>query len=150
MGECGKTHTGSPSYSFRDPTCFYDLPDADRDERVLISDDICHIRPARDEEGEDIFLHPHHSRDPNNRCKGSLHLGRLGNATQRKLRQVCRNLRSGSVLVWQLWLAGGEYAILQSLRCRCPFDTFGMRCPLGNKRAKAKSCPLGKHAPACN
>jgi hypothetical protein len=53
--ECGEIHKGSPSFSFKFPTYFFDVPDAEREERVFVSDDICHIRPAKDDDGEDVF-----------------------------------------------------------------------------------------------
>ena len=54
--ECGEIHRGSPSFSFKFPAYYFDVPEADRDDRVRISDDICHIKPAKvDEDVEDVF-----------------------------------------------------------------------------------------------
>lgn len=54
--ECGELHKGSPSYSFEFPPYYFDIPAADRESRVCATDDLCHIRPEKDDvEGEDIF-----------------------------------------------------------------------------------------------
>ena len=54
--ECGELHKGSPSFSFRFPTYIFDVPEDERENRVDVTDDVCHIKPAQDDnEGEDIF-----------------------------------------------------------------------------------------------
>lgn len=55
-GGCGEIHKGSPSFSFKFPTYYFDVPEVDREDRVRASDDICHIRSADDDvEGEGIY-----------------------------------------------------------------------------------------------
>ena len=50
--ECGEYHEGSPSFSFRYPTYFYDVPEIERSDRVQISDDLCKIIPNTGNTGE--------------------------------------------------------------------------------------------------
>ncbi|MEP2783144.1 MAG: DUF2199 domain-containing protein [Pseudoruegeria sp.] len=47
--ECGRFHSGSPSFSVRYPCYFFDVPEEDRDERIRITDDICLIEPSSDD-----------------------------------------------------------------------------------------------------
>jgi hypothetical protein len=54
--ECGEIHKGSPSISLKFPTYYFDIPEPEREDCVRVNDDLCHIRPAKDDlEGEDIF-----------------------------------------------------------------------------------------------
>ena len=41
---CGKVYKGSPSFAYKKPSYYFDVPEEERDERVTISDDLCHIR----------------------------------------------------------------------------------------------------------
>lgn len=53
---CGELHQGSPSFSFRFPTYYFDIPEGDRKDRTFASDDLCHIKPAKgDDQGDEIF-----------------------------------------------------------------------------------------------
>lgn len=47
--ECGKVHEGSPSFSLKYPTYYYDVPEAERAGRVRIGDYFCQIKPASDD-----------------------------------------------------------------------------------------------------
>ncbi|MEP3844543.1 MAG: DUF2199 domain-containing protein [Paracoccaceae bacterium] len=54
--ECGQYHEGSPSFSFKYPPYFFDVPENERDSRVQVSDDLCKIIPSgQDPEGSPIF-----------------------------------------------------------------------------------------------
>lgn len=45
--DCGELSTGAPSFSFQFPRYYFDVPEEDLEERVLISEDLCHIRPGK-------------------------------------------------------------------------------------------------------
>jgi hypothetical protein len=47
--ECGDVHHGSPSFSFKYPTYFFDVPEDRRSSRVQISEDLCKVFPDPDE-----------------------------------------------------------------------------------------------------
>lgn len=49
---CGEIHRGSPSFGYRRPEHLFDVPEAERPDRVYATDDFCIIRPA-DGEPED-------------------------------------------------------------------------------------------------
>ncbi len=54
--ECGETHKGSPSVSYRYPTYYYDLSEEERDARAECTDDLCHIKAdPTDGSSVDIF-----------------------------------------------------------------------------------------------
>ncbi len=44
--ECGKTHKGSPSFALERPTYYFDVPEAERADRIFATDDLCRIKPA--------------------------------------------------------------------------------------------------------
>lgn len=55
-GECGELHKGSPSFSFQFPIYYFYVPEEERKDRVIASNDVCYIKPAKDDvEGEDVF-----------------------------------------------------------------------------------------------
>ena len=41
---CGETFTGSPSRAFLKPPFYFDVPEAEREARITIDSDLCHIR----------------------------------------------------------------------------------------------------------
>ncbi len=41
--ECGALHRGSPSFSYREPFLYFDIPEAERARRIVIDDDCCTI-----------------------------------------------------------------------------------------------------------
>jgi len=47
--ECGKWHSGSPSFSYQYPVYYFDVPEDERDRRVQVTDDLCQIEPASDD-----------------------------------------------------------------------------------------------------
>lgn len=47
--ECGKIHEGSPSFSFKYPIYYFDVPEDEREKRISISDDLCQIEPSLDD-----------------------------------------------------------------------------------------------------
>jgi hypothetical protein len=54
--ECGEIHRGSPSFSYKKPSYYFDVPEAEREARVDINDDLCRIRPLQeDSEGQTIY-----------------------------------------------------------------------------------------------
>jgi hypothetical protein len=53
--ECGSYHRGSPSFSHQFPTYFYDVPEAERENRIKASDDLCTILPAENETDADAI-----------------------------------------------------------------------------------------------
>ncbi|MDG1863531.1 MAG: DUF2199 domain-containing protein [Yoonia sp.] len=40
---CGETQNGAPSFSFRFPPYYFDIPETERAERVRVNDDFCEI-----------------------------------------------------------------------------------------------------------
>jgi len=44
---CGKIHRGSPSFSLHRPEHIFDVPESERDDRVLATDDLCVILPPK-------------------------------------------------------------------------------------------------------
>lgn len=53
--DCGDIHRGSPSFAYAKPTYYFDVPELERERRIKISDDLCTISPAlNDEDGETI------------------------------------------------------------------------------------------------
>ncbi len=53
--ECGKTHTGSPSFSYKYPEYYFDVPRNERETRVLVNADSCKISPNADDASEDVI-----------------------------------------------------------------------------------------------
>lgn len=53
--ECGKYHEGSPSFSLKYPPYFFDVPEAERSDRVQFSDDLCKIVPSKNDTSEDAI-----------------------------------------------------------------------------------------------
>jgi hypothetical protein len=52
--ECGAIHRGSPSFGFDKPSSYYDVPEPERDTRIMLTKDTCFIVPAADNEGGQI------------------------------------------------------------------------------------------------
>lgn len=51
--DCGEMHRGSPSFSLHRPEHIFEVPEAERDQRVTATDDLCVIHPAEgDADGE--------------------------------------------------------------------------------------------------
>nr|WP_237212715.1 DUF2199 domain-containing protein [Ruegeria lacuscaerulensis] len=50
--QCGKTHVGSPSFAYRYPTYYFDVPEDEREKRVRATEDLCQIDPSSDEDGD--------------------------------------------------------------------------------------------------
>ena len=48
--KCGEVHRGSPSFSYAEPIYCLDVPEAERGDRITISDDLCRILPAGGQE----------------------------------------------------------------------------------------------------
>jgi hypothetical protein len=46
---CGNIHRGSPSFSLHRPEHVFDVPEAERNNRVWATDDFCIIHPAQDD-----------------------------------------------------------------------------------------------------
>lgn len=54
--ECGELHTGAPSFSFKYPIYYLDVPEVERENQILLSDDLCQIEPGADDpDGEMIY-----------------------------------------------------------------------------------------------
>jgi len=53
--DCGEVHHGSPSFSYEYPTFYYDVPEQDRANRIIASDDLCRISPALDDPDGTVF-----------------------------------------------------------------------------------------------
>ena len=53
--DCGELHSGSPSFAYAKPSYFFDVPEEQREARIQLSDDLCRISPAADEEGGETF-----------------------------------------------------------------------------------------------
>lgn len=54
--ECGKWHSGSPSFSYKYPVYYFDVPEDELDCRVQVTDDLCQIEPAPDD-GDGVMIH---------------------------------------------------------------------------------------------
>ncbi|BEV13117.1 DUF2199 domain-containing protein (plasmid) [Asticcacaulis sp. DW145] len=52
---CGKTYSGSPSFAYLKPSYYFDIPENDRDERITIDTDLCHIKGRVEDSSDDIF-----------------------------------------------------------------------------------------------
>lgn len=46
--ECGETHTGSPSIYQKRPAFYLDVPESNRDELTIVSDDLCLVYNSHD------------------------------------------------------------------------------------------------------
>ncbi|WP_337660526.1 DUF2199 domain-containing protein [Anderseniella sp. Alg231-50] len=54
--ECGKWHSGSPSFSYKYPAYYFDVPEDERARLAEVTDDLCQIEPAPDEvDGATIY-----------------------------------------------------------------------------------------------
>lgn len=51
--DCNEVHRGSPSFGLDKPVYYFDVLASEVDERVTITDDLCHIRT--DDDADDIF-----------------------------------------------------------------------------------------------
>ena len=51
--ECQEYHVGSPSFSMKHPTSFFDVPETERNDRVQYDDDLCMITPRENDTTED-------------------------------------------------------------------------------------------------
>jgi hypothetical protein len=49
--DCQDVHRGSPSFAYAKPTYYFDVLEPERDKRIKLSDDLCTILPAEDDEG---------------------------------------------------------------------------------------------------
>lgn len=47
--ECGKWHSGSPSFSYKYPIYYFDVPKDEREDRIQVTDDLCQIEPGPDD-----------------------------------------------------------------------------------------------------
>lgn len=54
-GRCDELHRGPPSFAHEKPPYYFDVPEADRDRRIVITEDLCAIEPARPGDGDPIF-----------------------------------------------------------------------------------------------
>lgn len=53
---CGKPYEGSPSFAYLKPVYYFDVPEAEREARIKIDDDLCYIRAAADDpDDHDIY-----------------------------------------------------------------------------------------------
>lgn len=53
---CGKSYKGSPSLCYLKPSYFFDVPEDQRDGRVTLDSDLCHIAPdPNNSDDEEIF-----------------------------------------------------------------------------------------------
>ena len=51
--ECQEYHVGSPSFSMKHPTSFFDVPETERNDRVQYDDDLCMITQRENDTTED-------------------------------------------------------------------------------------------------
>jgi len=54
---CGEVHRGAPSFSFRYPSPYFDVPEDQREARVRATDDFCEIAPdGNDPDGHRFYF----------------------------------------------------------------------------------------------